>query len=762
MSSKFKTLFILALASLTVACSDFLSGQDEGKNEKIQIQAQDLTCLETVPARLQEYMNDELHSSEIAPIFSCLQKGLNDFAKFTRGEDRNAYKAEEVQHFFNRYFLEKNKISKTYLKELMKLKVLFVGGSQSHVTRAEIDRTLEFLDLLSELAVQVNGYLRLMRFELPAESVEKNQLNELSSILKSVIDKLIEFSHFEVVQYKFVDFKAFLSETKQFVGETPSLQSLDKWLPLMESIQQGFLGSYSHWSTKTEWKEVSNWISDLYINSLFMSSFLVGRDFTKTETWGNLKEALFRSLQLIETSPVMKRERLIRAEALDKILDESIKVGLFETSTEPQIWKNSYRKALFHLVEGKGRLAGSVDQVRGLEAHHVSILQFELKVWALVQSSLNEVFRDREEQLMTHQEFVERTRRHGVQDLSKDMNVSRLEKPLLEQAWVTYLELITRNPQMMWREDGLVEIAQAAQRRGVSFTGQTWSNAIRMWVRFTLKGYGDHSSDVLEKTSMPAIRMVHLEEDFREFGRAMGFLDARQSSPAERTFLEGNLFSYVGDGDQFLKFHELYDLLSLMMSGGRRMVDGIYQDLHKGRCLIAQQDPFGKEYVRESCFLGRMRTQYALYFKNMPGLVRYLDTLNATARAEFLNNVLAVSKITQSPKGFTEYTEIRAVTSILGYLESLMVVFDRDRDGSLSEPEILAALNTRFRGFVAAQIPAHDMVKDIILEDAFLYLVHEGKKPEISDLISFKIRRARGLPPIGRDKMLRVMKSLKG
>jgi hypothetical protein len=199
-----------------------------------------------------------------------------------------------------------------------------------------------------------------------------------------------------------------------------------------------------------------------------------------------------------------------------------------------------------------------------------------------------------------------------------------------------------------------------------------------------------------------------------------------------------------------------------MMSGGRRMVNGIYEDLYKERCLIAQKDFFGKSYVRENCFLDRMRVQYAQYFKNMPDLVHYLDSLGSSERAEFMNNVLAVSKITQSPKGFTEYTEIRALTSILGYLESLMVVFDKDRDGTLSEPEILAALNTRFRSFVAAQIPAHDLVRDLILEDAFLYLVHEGRKPEISELISFKIQRARGLPPIKRDKMLRVIKSLKG
>lgn len=762
MSFKFKTLFILAMASLTVGCSDFLSGQKEKSNEKIQIQGQDLACLKSVPEKLQRYMKDELESSEVGPIFTCLKLGLSDFAKFTRGADRAAYKAEEVRHYFNRYFLEKNKISESYLKELMKVKVVFVGGSQTHLTRIEIDRTLEFLDLISILAVEMNGYLRLMRFELTGESVDRTQLSDLSSVLKSVVGKLIEFSQFEVVQYKFSDFKAFLSETKKFVGENPSLESLEKWLPLVESIQQGFLGSYSHWSTKAEWKEVSYWISDLYINSLFVSSFLVGRDFSKAATWSSLKEALFRSLELIETSPVMKRQHLIQAEALDKILDESIKVGLFKTSIEPQIWKNSYRKALFHLVEGKGRLAGSVDQVRGLEAQHVSILQFELKVWALVQNSLNEIFQGREDQPVLHQDFVELTRRHSVLDLSKDMNVRRLEKPMLEQAWMTYLDLITRSPQMMWREDGLVEVARSAQTRGVRFTGQNWSNAVRMWVRFTLKGYGDHSSDVLEKTSMPALRMVHLEEDFREFGRAMGLLDARQKSPAERTFLEGNLFSYVGDGDQFLQFHELYDLLSLMMSGGRRMVDRIYEDLYSGRCLIAQKDPFGKEYVRESCFLSRMKLQYTQYFKNIPGLVRYLNTLQDMDRAGFLNNVLAVSKITQSPKGFTEYTEIRALTSILGYLESLMVVFDQDRDGVLSETEILTALNTRFRSFVAAQIPAHDLVRDFILEDAFLYLVHEGKKPEISELISFKIRRSRGLPPIGRDKMLRVLKILKG
>lgn len=763
MFSRLKAYMLLSFSFLAVGCGDFLSGDGKKESEKIQIQAQDLTCLEKVPQNLKKYFNDELPKESIQPIFSCLQKGLSDFAKFTRGEDRNSYKAEEVQHYFNRYFLEKNKISKSYLKELMKLKVLFVGGQATHVTRAELDKTQQFLDLVSELAVDLSGHMRLMRFEAPKDSVDRKDLSNLSQKLVSVLNRLIDFSQFEVVQYKFVDFKAFLSETKNFVGENPSLASFEKWLPLMESVQQAFLGSYSHWSAKKEWKEVSAWVAELFVSSLHISHFISGQSFGKVATWDDLIETLFRSLNLIENSPVMKRDRVIRTEAIDQILDESIKVGLFETATDPQIWKNSYRKALFHLVEGKGRLAGSVDQIRGLEVHHIGILQFELKVWSLVQKSTNLIFQGREEQLISHLDIVEHTQRQTLNDLFPEtVVISSLERPLLQQAWATYQELMTRNPQMMWREDGLVEIAQSAQLRGMSFAGQNWSNAIRMWVRFTLKGYGDHSSDVLEKTSMPALRMVHLEEDFREFGRAMGFLDARQSSPAERTFLEGNLFSYVGNGDQFLNFHELYDLLSLMMSGGRRMVDGIYEDLWKGRCLIAQKDPFGKEYVREGCFLARAKAQYADYFRNMPGLVKYLHSLTDSGRAEFLANVLAVSKITQSPRGFTEYTEIRAVTSILGYLESLMVVFDRDRDGLLSEPEILRALNTRFRDFVAAQTPGHEMVQDLILEDGFLYLVHEGRKPEISELISFKIRRARGLPPIGRDKMLRVMKSLKG
>ena len=196
-----------------------------------------------------------------------------------------------------------------------------------------------------------------------------------------------------------------------------------------------------------------------------------------------------------------------------------------------------------------------------------------------------------------------------------------------------------------------------------------------------------------------------------------------------------------------------------MLSGGRTQVGQIMVDLGKRGCLTENIDVFGNKIAGEACFVQAFREKVRNYLDNLPWMGTFISSLNDDQFAVFYQNLAEVSRLDSQfhVNGRIEYTEIRNMTTILHYLESLMVVYDTDFNQKLSEKELIAAV-PRFETFIESVSP----LGDYFVEDIFLYLVYKGQRPTgVTDLVSFKLERALGLGEADKMNLIKVLGVLK-
>jgi hypothetical protein len=153
-------------------------------------------------------------------------------------------------------------------------------------------------------------------------------------------------------------------------------------------------------------------------------------------------------------------------------------------------------------------------------------------------------------------------------------------------------------------------------------------------------------------------------------------------------------------------------------------------------------------------------------FANLPMLVSEVRTGHLPIN-DMLQEIEIIANDPYAAKDTITYPEIRSMGGVLHYMEGLMEVYDVNRDQLLSEDEILAAY-PRFQNVVSELSP----LKGWFTEDAFLYIVYRGKKPQVNgfvssleaagDFASFKAQKSVGLlGKVSRLNLLQVIAVLK-
>lgn len=760
-SKKWLSLVLLTLSVMSLgACSDFLRGPKK-EDQVIEIGTGDLRCLEKAPQSLKGYVNDQSTESDIRFAMSCFRQALAEFVSYTKGDNPNLYTADELRHFFNRYLLKSQQISIDFMSEIMNIKSVMIGGSNQTLERSEITKLQDFLKLIEKIMIDLSGHIKLLMFKQDKAFVNEFKIAKVESQLSEAVKSLVTQTQITKSRYELDSFKRFLKEMALHLGAEGSdsaLQIIQNWIPVVDKAKNLFLGHSSMLVSQQDWIRSSEWVVSAYVFALRYMYLAKDVDLDGPQNWRSFLKTLDRGVQLIESAPVLDQSNQFLAKDIDEVIEELWKLNLFKTKMSSDIIKNTYRRIIVHILEAPNAGRGNPNLVIGLNQNHLAVLKEEYLIWRTTQEFINQAFLQ-SEGYVTLKGLIEAARQYKLIEHVKELNVNQLQMEQLQRNWTDWIRILTQPKPILWNSDRRMLFNYNYQGVHLGFVGVSISNAMRSLTQLLLRGYSVQQSRHLFENSIPEESFIHFEEDFKEFGRAIKFLDPRTLSSARRTFKEGNFFTFKGNGDLYLDAIEAYELFSMLFSGGMNMAGELHRDLVSHGCHINRLDVFEREYLKDKCFFGYLNSKYEDYFNGMPWMTRYLKSINAQARLSFFQNVYFISKEDRGQKipGTVEYSEIRTMTSIIQYVESLMLTYDRDRDGRLSEAEVVLAL-PRFKDFIIGLSP----LKDWFVEDIFLYLVFEGKKPEgLKDMAGFKIKRMRGLGKIDRSQLIGVLAVLK-
>ncbi len=756
--------FVLISGSLLLTgCEKFLNGRSQEEKREAQIvtiSTDEVKCLKSTPDELRKFFADQGDATTLPKTVGCIESSLKTFLRLTRGSHSEGYLATEVQYFFNTFLMKENKVSDGFLREIMKIKVVVVGGSSDFVTRLEMEQFVQFLHQFQMEMQKLNGKMKVALFKGDTSHRLDNQsLESIQKDLHSLTAFILKSTKLTSSRYQWVDFISFLHELRGFVGNSTDLEEIFKWVPLAESVKLLFLGENAKLVSEGDWIAASQWAVNTYTTALKFRYQIKDSPFETPQQWNVLLSWLDEGIEALEASPAMRDRKILEAKAVDRMIDEVFKLQMFQTVLSPEMTKATYRKALVHFIETpQGR--GDPLTIQGLSEAHLRILKQEYKVWKLSQRFLIDTYSQFPSlKLINLRWYVERY------DFEKAMGeYSLMEKEVLFRSWQDFKGLLLNHPAITYDRKMKVRVAPRSEVEEYTFVGANLMNGLRSFTRLVLRGYGDRQSRFLFDSKIQKNRLVHMEEDFRDFGRAIGILDPRETNAAARFFDQGNFFTLHGNGDKVLSAIETFEVFNLMMSGARTQLLEMYADLQAENCLVNRKDIFNKNYVRERCFYDLLQKRAHIYLDNMPGMARFIQSLDSKNWARVYKALLSLSLSKTHESGLLESSEIRSLNTLLHFIETLIVVYDADHNGQLSETEVAASL-PRFGPFIESMIEKKPSwidrtVGPYFLEDILLFLVYEGREPSGTDLVTFKAERALGLGQAGRDHLVTLLSVL--
>ncbi len=771
-----KVLLFVILSTVAIGgCSKYLNGRQQD-DDAIVLSDQGFSCLKVLPAHMRKLSLGEASDSEISSGFQCVEDALTYFVEKTRGSADDAYSAADMRGFFGKYFLKENNVSSELATQLMKFKSALMGGSTEWMTKDEVRVLIQILETTKGEMLALSPHLPILLLQEKPASWDSVQA--AIQQLKLSLQRLIKKTAIARSDYSTEDLKNLLAGLADFVagGKTfAPYAKLRDWVPVGDAVKKVLIGDSAALTSAADWDLALDNFIDLY--SIFLKFHNVVKD-QKTNTPEGLRQLSFLAKQviaLLNTSFQLAKKGEIPFSDIDNLIDQVLikKIPLpFELSADAM--KSTYQNFILRILDPNRH--GESRDLSALTRTHLMNLLHEVNIFCMMQAFADQVSFENNE--VTRSSLLEQYGAFSVTEfLQKDKGLAALEVSALQGAWQDFGVLLKSPFPVSFDSSGRYVVRLSQKESPLSWSAVTRLNIMHAVTRLLLIGYGNKPSTEVAQSLMKSEDLSRWYDDFRKIGLELKAFDPRNANSASRSFKEANFFTFSGNGNEQMDFHESFEFVSILFSAGLETTNEIRQDMNTSAagatsppfagaisppsatsCVDSQTDVFGYRLFIEKCFKKQLRQKFSLYFANLPGMAQAVAQMDESQWDIFYANLLGSARVSNAQEGFIETADIRTFGVILHYVEAVLTVYDLNRNGSLSLNEIEAAF-PRFEGFLKGSNPG---VGEGNLRDGFSFMVLYGKKPSTWDVIWFKGRRLLpGLPEASRLNLIKVLSALK-
>lgn len=726
-------LGLIVVTGLLAGCGDYLNGKKK-EAQVIELSDTRFKCLGDVPVTVNAFTNGEATDAAIHSSFGCLTDALQYFRQRTKGSYAEAYSDEDLSNFFSHNFLKSQDISPQLVAGLMKIKKALFAGSESIVTKAELDRLILLLKSIEQEAVSLRPHVKvLLGQEKTAMTIPRLQqaIGQLRGSLQSIL-KQVDLSRSD---YSFEDGQNLVAGFGQFArGPQPftALDHLNDWLPVASSIKGIFFGDPCNLQGLAEWSQALSTVVDLFDIGLRYHYFVENATFGGSRA--DVKAVLMfgdRILRLVENSKQLRQTNRIPFSQLDELIDRifALKAGAFPVTAGTV--KDLYRRIVIGMLDpirrGDDRGADALERIHLLSIHR-ELNIFRLNEAFVEWATQKELPLDHDQIVKTLEQFPASAQAHS---LIEDPGEARAALA----AWEKFRALLAKPRPIAFTGEGRAWITGDVKSLRWDWQSLTEFNLMHALVRGFMLGYGDDRDPV--KAGVSEAAMVRWYADFQRFGIEIRAFDPRSGNSGARSFKEASFFSYSGNGDARIDMDEMFEYVSMLLAGGIGNVNALRDSMKAASCMGSELDVFGLEKIKQDCFERTLRSDFGRVFNNLPGMAAYVAKLDEARWKSFYASLMAASRDSDPARGFVETSDVRTTVMILHYAESLFTTYDADGDNRLTAAELKTA-STRFLGFLRTISPVQN---ETFLRQAFLALVFNGSKPGAMDMASFAVGR---------------------
>jgi hypothetical protein len=749
----------MAALFLFSGCDKFFKNDQKGPSPIVQFQATEFLCLKEVPNSLESYLRDEADVKTSRSMFICADRVLRVFSVLTTGENPNQFSGPELQLFLNRYLDLKNKISDEFMIQLMKVKVLLVGGSEEALTREEIGSLKASLKNLADVAVSLRGHWKFFLFTEDSKLVTQARIDSERLLMRSAIFKILDSAKISQSHYSWSDFSALVTSAAHFLttrlqeGESTreSIFATSKvldLLPLADHVRLLFLGESGDVGENgalADWKSNADWGLQAY--ALVANYHYMGLEHFSAKDPQNWIQALNlgdKVFALLKSAPQILKSGYLAQSALDLLIAD-LQPPLLSVAG----WQKFYPQVTLSLLERSRKFNGPRIPFRGLELRDIEVIQYEYNVWKTVQRHLSEV---------------------ALQGPSLNLEQQTLQYSLAPSSlpqefattWADWQKFVVRKYPLLMNFDLKLKIDKNLAQSYPSFESLTVTNGLRSLVRLIMMGYGNGAGDVSTYT-ITKCDLMNLSDDFADVLEALDLQKPQEYSLVERVFTDSRYFTFTGNSSVDISEVPLLEEVANLVSGGVTSVNIYLSKLTENQCVPWVQDSV--EFYPVDCATQVLDSSFAEIFSGLRDLVT--DVQGGRIKIQAIQKtLLAIAAGKPHKDGYLSKAELTNLSVVLYYLESLMTVYDTDHNQKISLDELKGA----YRRF-APEIRKLSPLPEEEDKGAFLYVVYKGHIPQAtsvlgllasgSDYALFKLQMAFGLQDVTRADLLKVISLLK-
>lgn len=751
----FKKTLSLTLAGIlffAVGCARLFENK-KPKQESLQLDAK-TECTKNLGSDFEAFFDGKASDVQVQGSFSCIRSLIEKFESQTAGANENGYSPQELKKFFEKKGLLARQIPDDLVVKLMQFKKFWLGGEENIFLRSELKELQKRLLHIEQMVLQMKG---LMPFSLN----EKTAM-ALSPLIQYV---LVE----SPVQSGALSLEKTLSLAESLVSflstNTQKPSDFNKYLPLVRRAILVLMKSETYQVASAQnW----NFIADILKRGLVLAAHLKRDAFDGS--WRELPVVTSLQATLAETVLFLQfvmenRDREIPFERIDDLLAEVMQLKYLPEALTFESLKITYRTALGRLFDPQP--GQEKKHLSAIQWSHLQVLKREILLWSQIQTWITENLTGKKKAKLP--EILAKLWPAQINfssleksELAQDLSAADLAE--IKLGYANFGEIVkTRHP-IQWTDAGEVEIVSTAQKSW-SWGGLSVANALYIVLHRAFAGYSEDPKRAEQRTGLKEIEVRKIYEELRPLGLELKAMDPRSANSGTRSFNEGNIFAWSGNGDDLLQLREMLELLSLLYSGGFSVTGKIYRHADVQKCLSMEKDPFGKFYAHADCFQGAFRENFGEYLISQPRWVAHSHLSAGVLGDQLFGRMWPLFQTKMSRPGLVETADIRTAVCVLGYIEIFFDVYDADRSGTLNQDEVMRAY-PRFSNFLLSMMPEVPswvpfVDKRDLAPATFRVLLFEGHKPTATEVIEASVRSSKYADrEVNRTDVLNVFKAI--
>ena len=678
----------------SIGCGLKIGERNKTEDENV-VELKTGACLKPSLADLKLFFAGDASGEQVSGSLVCLQGVLKDFQTNIRGKNKDAYTPDEISNFLSKQFLKDGGgLSRELLAEVMKLKVLLVGGNTELLTKNEINGIIDVIARLKPELAKLAPHMKIIvsKWVLTADNLTNETkfikakealevfLNRVGNLLAStersyeindlmnlIIEAVKSKGNEEKVE-KITKAKALVIKFKQVVIGGDAALKGKEWLPLVRTVGEGYfqLLRYKYFSDNLK----ENQIAEKWKVHKLVATDIV----TLVGDLLSIKEDhIFASAGLVELILIAQDLEYINSDPEKKKFTQKGLDSLFNA-----LFKNILNKP-------EDRLAKKI--LLGFNATALQVLATELKYWLENQISIAEIFAVKSE-------------------YNKELLLSELSKKEKSDGLKELLRAVSANGLMNFNAAGYLKIL-TPENGAYHIEDLNKANLSRTLSRVVIRAY---ANDLERVNKLVGISLEELQFGFNQLKDLVLNLELVDPAKADAfipsRFRESNLFLSVSNGDALASFEEIDHLVLHIMSGSARAKS--LEKLILQKCVKQHNEKLIDTVLHQQCLLDLFFDEEKS-FSDLPGFAKLKSDKKENSDApkvspednkKYYMALLSAAGHIENPDKTVLFGDANLFAHVVQYVEMIYFTFDINRSGLLQREEGVKAFPT-FKNLIA-------------------------------------------------------------